>query len=60
MLSTLKEAINSLKMLSTPSRTTGESIADALLGKYAGVLPQDKSSTEVIRELRSSRLDRKK
>jgi len=60
MLSTLKEAINSLRMLPTPSRTTGESVADALLGKYAGVLPQGKTSTEVIRELRRSRLDRKK
>ena len=59
MLSTLKEAINSLRMLPTPSGTTGESVADALLGKYADVLPQGKTSTDVIRELRSSRLDRK-
>lgn len=60
MLSTLKEAINVLSMHPTPSRTTGESVADALLGKYADILPQGKTSTEVIRELRSSCIDRKR
>lgn len=60
MISTLKEAMNSIKTLQKTPRAAGESVADALLGKYAGVLPRGKGSTEFIRELRSSRLDRKR
>lgn len=60
MLSTLKEAMNYLKSVPKPSRETGESVADALLGKYAGVLPQGKTSTKVVRELRIIRVDKKR
>ncbi|MEE8329033.1 MAG: hypothetical protein V3R54_03790 [Thermodesulfovibrionia bacterium] len=53
MSSTLKEAISSLKILQKSSKLKGK-VSDKLLGKYAGIIPQGKTSTEVIRELRGS------
>lgn len=53
MSSTLKEAINSLKTLQKLPRPK-EKVSDKLLGKYAGIIPKGKTSTEFIRELRSS------
>ncbi len=53
MPSTLKEAINSLKILKKPTKLKGK-VSDKLLGKYSGIIPKGKTSTEFIRELRSS------
>jgi len=53
MPSTLKEALNSLKILQKSPKRKGK-ISDELLGKYSGVIPKGKSSSEFIRELRSS------
>ena len=53
MPSTLKEALNSLKILQKPPKLKGK-VSGELLGKYAGILPKGKTSTEFIRELRSS------
>lgn len=53
MPSTLKEAINSLKILKKPTKLKGK-VSDELLGKYSGIIPKGKTSTEFIRELRSS------
>lgn len=53
MSSTLKEAISSLKTLQKRPRPK-ERVSDKLLGKYAGIVPRGKTSTEFIRELRSA------
>ncbi len=53
MPSTLKEAINSLKILKKPTKLKGK-VSNELLGKYSGIIPKGKTSTEFIRELRSS------
>ncbi|MEW6416805.1 MAG: hypothetical protein AB1480_01630 [Nitrospirota bacterium] len=53
MPSTLKEAINSLKILKKPAKLKGK-ISEELLGKYSGIIPKGKTSTEFIRELRST------
>ncbi len=53
MPSTLKEAINSLKIFKKPIKLKGK-ISDKLLGKYSGITPKGKTSTEFIRELRGS------
>ncbi len=53
MSTTLKDAINSIKPLSSaakPRRKTSE----ALLGKYESIIPKGKTSTEFIRDVRSS------
>ncbi len=47
MPSTLKEAINSLKILKKPAKLKGK-ISEELLGKYSGVIPKRKTSTEFI------------
>ena len=51
MPSTLQEAVEVLEKVRTkkvkPSR-----IADKLLGKFKGVIPEKKTSTEFIKELR--------
>jgi len=51
MPSTLKEAINSLKILKKPTKLRGK-VSDELLEKYSGIIPKGKTSTESIRELR--------
>jgi hypothetical protein len=53
MSSTLKEAINSLGILQKPAKSK-KKISDELLGKYSGIIPKGKTSTEFIRELRGS------
>jgi hypothetical protein len=53
MSSTLNEAINSLKKLQKSSKPK-RNVSDALLGKYANVIPDGKTSTEFIREMRST------
>jgi hypothetical protein len=53
MSSTLKEAINALKKLQKSSKAKRK-VSDTLLGKYANILPDGKTSTEFVRELRST------
>jgi hypothetical protein len=53
MPSTLKEALNSLKVLQKPSKFKGK-VSDDLLGKYSGILPRGKTSSEFIRQMRGS------
>ena len=53
MPSTLKEAISSLKVLQKSPKLK-KKVSGELLGKYAGIIPKGKTSTEFIRELRSS------
>lgn len=53
MLSTLKQALKSLN--STQPQTPRPNVADGLLGKYSGILPEGRSSAEFVRELRDSR-----
>lgn len=59
MSSTLKEALNSLKTLQKSAKIKGK-VSDGLLGKYSGVIPKGKTSTEFIRELRSSAFGKSK
>jgi hypothetical protein len=53
MPSTLKEAIDSLKVLQKQPEA-GRKVSDELLGKYKGIIPAEKTSTEFIKELRGS------
>ena len=53
MLSTLKEAMRSLKSVQ-PAQEPKGSVSDGLLGKYAGIVPEGKASTEFVREQRAS------
>jgi hypothetical protein len=53
MPSTLKEAINSIKLLSVVSESE-KKISDELLGKYEGIIPLGKTSTEFIKDLRKT------
>jgi hypothetical protein len=53
MPSTLKDAIKSIKSLSVPSKSE-KKISDELLGKYEGIIPPKKTSTEFIKELRKT------
>jgi hypothetical protein len=52
MSSTLKEALESLKYFQNREKLKRIKIADELLGKYQGIIPKGKSSTQFIRELR--------
>ena len=51
MSSTLRDAINAIRSIET-EKTKKAGTADALLGKYKGIIPKGKTSTEFIRELR--------
>lgn len=53
MPSTLKEAIDSLRALQRQP-DMAKKVSDELLGKYKGIIPIEKTSTEFIRELRES------
>ena len=53
MPSTLKDAIKSIKSLSAPSKSE-KKICDELLGKYEGIIPPEKTSTEFIKEFRKT------
>jgi hypothetical protein len=54
MFSTLKEAMKLLQTAQAPRKSKGK-VADGLLGKYEGIIPQGKTSTEYVRELRAPR-----
>lgn len=53
MLSTLKDAAMSIKTAQPEQKPKG-SVSDGLLGKYAGIVPEDKTSAEFVREQRTS------
>jgi len=53
MPATLKDALNSLKSLKI-SATKQQNISDDLLGKYEGIIPTGKTSTEFLKDLRKT------
>ena len=55
-MTTLKEAIEAIKSIRTISISNSKrlGIANELLGKYKGIIPRGKTSTEFIRSLRNS------
>jgi len=53
MLSTLKDAVMSIKTVQPEQKPKGN-VSDGLLGKYAGIVPEDKTSAGFVREQRAS------
>ncbi|MBI4706966.1 MAG: hypothetical protein HY761_03460 [Candidatus Omnitrophica bacterium] len=53
MSTTLKDAVSSIKSLSVPSEPL-KKVSEELLGKYEGIIPPEKSSTEFIKDLRKT------
>lgn len=53
MSTTLQEAVELIKDFKRPIKTK-INIARDLLGKYKGIVPSEKTSTEIIKELRES------
>lgn len=57
-MTTLKEAIAAIRSFKVkPSKYKKTNIADELLGKYKGVIPENKISSEFLRSLRNSLYD---
>ena len=55
MSATIKEILQAVESLNIPkTHKIKTNISDELLGKYKGVLPKGKTSTELIKNLRSS------
>ncbi len=53
MPTTLRDAINSIKALSSTAKLKKKA-SDELLGKYEGIIPKGKTSTEFLRDLRKT------
>lgn len=53
MPATLRDLINSIKGLTNVPKSSAK-ISDELLGKYEGIIPPEKTSTEFIKELRKT------
>jgi len=53
-MTTLKEAIEVIRSIEIEKSNKKISIADELLGKYKGIIPKEKTSTEFIKELRGT------
>ncbi|MBI3814615.1 MAG: hypothetical protein HY279_09155 [Nitrospinae bacterium] len=53
MPTTLQEAVELIKDFKRPVKTK-KNIAGGLLGKYKGIVHSEKTSTEIIKELRES------
>jgi hypothetical protein len=53
MPATLKEAIDSIKTLQRKPETD-KKVSEDLLGKYKGIIPDGKTSTEFIKDIRGS------
>ncbi len=53
-MATLQEAMEAIEMRKISSKSQGRSIADKLLGKFKDIIPQGKTSTQFIKELRNS------
>ncbi|MCK4325267.1 hypothetical protein KAU86_01625 [bacterium] len=55
MSSTLQEAVQALKTIKVkPCIPRKKKVADELLGKFKGIIPGGKTSTQFIKELRAS------
>ena len=52
-MTTLKEALESLKFIQKTQSKSKENIAEALLGKYRGVIPGGKTSTQWIKQTKN-------
>ena len=54
-MTTLQQAIEAIKTIKIHHKSHKKtSIADELLGKYKGIIPKGKTSTQFVRELRDS------
>jgi len=53
-MSTLQEAIEAIKAVKICPKSRRKSIADSLLGRFKGIIPEGKTSTQFIKELRNS------
>ncbi|MBU0897037.1 MAG: hypothetical protein KKB76_05405 [Candidatus Omnitrophica bacterium] len=53
-MTTLKEAIEVIRSIEIEKSNLKTDIADELLGKYKGIIPKEKTSTEFIKELRGT------
>ncbi|MBI3254574.1 MAG: hypothetical protein HYZ55_01490 [Nitrosarchaeum sp.] len=53
-MATLQEAIEAIEIRKTRPKFQKRRIADKLLGKFKGIIPRGKTSTQFIKELRSS------
>ncbi|MCK4859564.1 MAG: hypothetical protein KAS87_03280 [Candidatus Omnitrophica bacterium] len=51
---TLQQAVESVKLIKIRPISAKTNIADKLLGKFKGIIPSKKNSTQFIKELRSS------
>lgn len=54
MSTTLKEMLKAVEGFKINPRAHKKSIADELLGKYKGIIPKGKTSTQFIKEMRST------
>lgn len=54
MSTTLKEAIEAIEFLRVKKYPNKFNIADKWLGKFKGIIPKGKTSTQYIKELRST------
>ena len=55
MSSTLQEAVQALKTIKVkPCIPRKKKVADQLLGKFKGIIPEGKTSTQFIKEVRAS------
>jgi isopenicillin N synthase-like dioxygenase len=52
-MTTLKEAIKSLKIFERLGQTSRRRVSEELLGKYSGIIPKSKSSTKMIKDYRN-------
>ena len=58
-MTTIRDAITAIESINISRKKSRKTaIADKLLGKYKGIVPKNKSSTEYIRQLRTSLYDK--
>ncbi|MEA3368739.1 MAG: hypothetical protein U9Q24_00045 [Candidatus Ratteibacteria bacterium] len=53
-MSTLQQAIEALELIKIKPKPKKTNIADKLLGKFRGIIPEGKTSTHFIKELRGT------
>lgn len=54
IMSTLQAAIDAVQSLKLKSRAKSVRVSDKLLGKFKGIIPENKSSTQFVKELRNT------
>lgn len=54
IMSTLQAAIEAIQSLKLKSRAKNVRVSDKLLGKFKGIIPENKSSTQFIKDLRNT------